>query len=644
MPSLRLDTQPWSLTGWIPHSWEMAMTMETGIPSRPEIGPLPMHVPGSVQQALLDAGIIADWRDGLQARACEWVENRHWVLETQIPAGALAGSGPHQLWLHGVDGNATVLLGNRIIARLANTFHPHVVDLGPARSEAVVLRVVFTDQPRALGQVHRSSTIHAWRSRYPYVWDWSPRVVQVGLWEGIELVSGTSLTELRATSDLTADGCGSVSVHWAGAALDPGQRVVVQVHNAAGGLVAQTQVPAQASTLRLDAGQVEVWWPNGCGARPLYELTTELQAADGSVLVRDARQVGFRTLTWQPCQGAPAGARDWICTVNGRGVFLQGANWVPLRTCFADVTAEEYAQRLATYRDLGFNLLRVWGGSVLEREHFYRLCDAYGLMVWQEFPLSSSGIDNHPPAEPHLVADMRTMAAHYIRARQHHAALILWCGGNELQRAPDGEPGIGRPCDEREPMLAAQGEVCAALDPQRRFVPASSSGPRFMADAAEFGKGLHHDVHGPWGWSDDLAGWQAYWAADDSLLRSEVGFAGAQPADLMRRHGGLMAWPAQRDNPYWGVNSGWWIQWDEFRREQPGPATLESFVAWSQQRQATFIAVAASASKRRFPACAGFIVWMGHDCFPCPANTAVIDVLGRPKPAALALAQVFLNH
>jgi beta-mannosidase len=34
---------------------------------------------------------------------------------------------------------------------------------------------------------------------------------------------------------------------------------------------------------------------------------------------------------------------------------------------------------------------------------------------------------------------------------------------------------------------------------------------------------------------------------------------------------------------------------------------------------------------------------MGHDAFPCPANTAVLDFLGRPKPAADALRKIFLT-
>jgi len=57
----------------------------------------------------------------------------------------------------------------------------------------------------------------------------------------------------------------------------------------------------------------------------------------------------------------------------------------------------------------------------------------------------------------------------------------------------------------------------------------------------------------------------------------------------------------------------------------------------------SYIPYAAQACKNRFPACGGFMVWMGHDCFPCPINTSVIDFYGNYKPAALALKEVFLR-
>ena len=177
------------------------------------------------------------------------------------------------------------------------------------------------------------------------------------------------------------------------------------------------------------------------------------------------------------------------------------------------------------------------------------------------------------------------------------------------------------------------------MDSGRRFLVTSASGPRFTADEKDFGQGLHWDVHGPW-WPAA----QSYWDRDDSLFRSEVGAAGASPMDILERYnapGGLL--PLDESNPQWR-RFGFWIQSKEFQEANGrAPRDLADYVEWSQRYQREALDRAARATKRRFPAAGGFIVWMGHDPFPCPANTAVLDFLGRPKPAAEALKAIFLS-
>ena len=57
--------------------------------------------------------------------------------------------------------------------------------------------------------------------------------------------------------------------------------------------------------------------------------------------------------------------------------------------------------------------------------------------------------------------------------------------------------------------------------------------------------------------------------------------------------------------------------------------------------QAEAHAIATSVCKARFTLCGGYLIWMGHDCFPCPANTSIIDFEREPKPAFAALREVF---
>jgi beta-mannosidase len=257
--------------------------------------------------------------------------------------------------------------------------------------------------------------------------------------------------------------------------------------------------------------------------------------------------------------------------------------------------------------------------------------------VWQEFPLSSSGLDNDPPDEEDSIDQMATIAESYVRRRRNHVSLTLWCGGNELQTRE------GKPLDRTHPMLARLGEVVARSDPSRRYVPTSSSGPNFSADEERFGQGVHWDVHGPWRAPLDLEGeWREYWERNDALFHSEVGAPGASPAAIIGDYkGDLEEVPGTAANPLWRRTS-WWIEWPTFVQDVGRePGDLEEYVRWSQDRQQRALSIAARSAKKRFPRCGGFLIWMGHDSFPCTANTSIVDFDGKLKPAGEELARVY---
>jgi len=666
--TLDLSTLEWRLAGFIPNDWRNRSVADYD--GHAEVGPVPARVPGSIQAALLDAGIIPDWFVGLQARECEWVENRHWILYTALPdewVAAAAGARRAFLRCEGLDYEGCVRVNGEEAGHFRGSFVPHVFEVGRClRPTDNVVEIVFTEPPRWLGQLGFTSRMTDWKTRFNYTWDWTSRVVQLGV-TGEVVLEPERVCELgdltcRAGAGGDSDSSGRFSDSSGGVSdssgwlhvqapvlgtVPAGASAVVSLADIAGHTVRERSVvPAElaATGVRWDDLPVNLWWPNGEGAQPRYRLSVRLVGPDGADLDRAERTIGFRRIEWRPCEAAPADAEPWLCTVNGRPVFLQGVNWTPIRPDYADVTADQVRARVELYRDLGCNVLRVWGGATLETELFYDLCDEMGLLVWQEFPLSSSGFDNWPPEDETAIAEMRAIAESYVLRRRHHPSLCVWCGGNELQGAPDGgTEGIGRPVSSSHPMIAALGAVVARLDPDRRFLPTSSSGPRFGADPSEFGRGVHHDVHGPWTLPEgSLEGAARYWGGDDALFRSEVGVPGASPADIIEEYAGeLPLMPASSANPLWRRTS-WWIQWPEFVSETGRePADLGEFVAWSQDRQAKGIALAAESCKRRFPACGGFIVWMGHDSFPCTANTALVDFHGRPKPAAVALREVF---
>jgi len=638
-----LSAGSWTLEGWRPNAWRPAKLGEAGFGIAPDIAPVPMRVPGSVQQALLEAGILPDWRVGLNSRLCEWVEHRHWVLETTPPP--VAAGLDAVLEADCLDYSGWILVDGREAARFEGALLPHRFDLGAALADGAPhrLAIVFEEPPREQGQFGYTSQSRFFKPRFTYSWDWCPRLVPVGVGGPLRLLTGgsarVSLRRVAADYDHHT-GLGTVEVSLDGAEAAARARLRL--------LDGETEIAATETVpLRLEALKADPWQPNLHGTPKTYTAEITAWDAAGDECLRETRTVGFRRVEWKPCEGAPDGAAPWLCVVNGEPVFLGGANWVPARLAHLDATAEEHELLVGRYRDMGCTVLRVWGGAGLGDRSFYEACDRAGIFVWQEFPLSSSGIENTPPSDPEAVARLEKIAVSYARRRANHPSLLLWCGGNELYYGPSPDhPGPQKPVDLEHPCIAMLARVVTEEDPGRRFLTGSPSGPVDYALPENYGRGIHHDIHGPWGQGGgpDLEKWRAYWAGDDALFRSEVGYPGAMDAAQIWRYAGDCAfWPPRGE--YWMHTAAWWTLWGAAAQGETAGLSPEAaflkYVAFTQRLQAEAYRIAAAACRGRFPRCGGFIIWMGHDCFPCPSNNSVIDCDGNLKPAADALRAVF---
>ncbi|MDQ1256873.1 MAG: beta-mannosidase, partial [Candidatus Hydrogenedentes bacterium] len=547
MARIDLAQLDWTLAGARPFEW---MFNPAALGVRADVGPVPARVPGSVQQALLDAGLVEDWHVGLQARDCAWVEQRHWCFSAEIPAETVPLGERAVLDAEGLDYAGWILVDGKQVAAFEGMMTPHRFDLTECLGDSAAhrLAIVFDQTPPEQGQCGYSSKSRYFKSRYNYGWDWCPRIVPTGVWEPLTLRTGVDAacavrrvaTDLDARSVRVAVGFDAAI---SGDAPARALRVTVCDDGKAVGTVSTSIVNGE-NVLTLTDLDIEPWWPNGAGPQKTYTL--EVSAVDDAdaALWSTSRKIAFKRVEWRACEGAPADAEPWLCVVNGKPVFLQGANWVPVRAVYHDITEADYRELIALYKDMGANILRVWGGGILEREIFYDLCDEAGIFVWQEFPLSSSGVENCPPSEPAVIAKLETIAVSYIERRAHHVSLLVWSGGNELMSDKPEER--DRPVGYGHPCIAMFKALVERQDPAHRFIATSPSGPRFCASATEYGQGLHHDIHGPWGFNPeapDLEGWRAYWAGDDALFRSETGMPGASSVALIEHYAG--------HEPYW---------------------------------------------------------------------------------------------
>lgn len=641
-----LGTSTWLLRGWRQHDWERSKTFVRAEDGQPDIAPIPARVPGSVRGALLEAGIVPSPYVHTGSRASEWIENRHWSYTTALTDEQVAQIGQEGqvgatdavrlvLVATSLDYAGVVLVDSTEVGTFVGAAIGVEVDLTDAvRAGGRTLTIVFDSVPDDLGQIGRTSRIREWKARFGYGWDWTPRIVQIGIAGplALEVRSGVTLEAVAVLADLDlATGAGLLRVR----ADAGGTDVAVTVEGP--DVVLATSISGNGQWHDFAVEGVSPWRVAAGGT-----LTTQVRYAvrltlpDGESVTR---HVGFRHVEWHANEGAPEGAEPWICVVNGAPTFMAGVNWVPIRPDYADVTPEQYRARLEAYVGMGITMLRVWGGALLEQEVFYEMADELGLLVWQELPLSSSGIDNTPPEDADFAREFAEIAGWYAASIAHHPCLVLWGGGNELI-----EPSETVPLSGDHPAIVAARTALAEADPGRRFVTTSPLGPTVWGEEENYGKGLHHDVHGPWESAGTEQEWRRYWDGDDALLRSEVGVGGASGLDLLTAFEltGPTDTAEERESlrQLWLHSSAWWVgpfvAWD-------GTGGLATFVEASQRRQADWLGYAASRTRARFPRAGGFIVWLGHDTFPCAVSLSVLDFDGRPKPVAAALRSAFLD-
>ena len=600
-------------------------------------------VPGSVVADLHHAGELPDPYHGRNSRAAEWVAERSWVHRRLVDVPALGPAERAVLELDGVDPGGTVLWDGTEVGRVEGVYRPARLDVtsGCREPGRHALAVVVDPAAEPEPQVGRTERVRVHAPRMNQGWDFCPRLRHQGVWRPVRLrVGAVHLHGVAVRAELDAElELGVVDVR-AAVEAPADAEVTVRAVLRDGERVVSSRVVGRTGCgpvdLRLDVPAPELWWPNGHGAPRRYRF--ELLAACAAGEDRWAADVGFRHVEMVANPGSPPGALPYTAVVNGRTVPLTGWNWVPADALYGavDPARVEHLVRLAARS--GARLLRVWGGGLLETGTFYDACDRAGLLVWQEFSQSSSGMQSAPATDAGFVALMRAEAEVVVPPRTRHPSLLMWGGGNELD---DG----GVPLDEtRSPVLAALRDAVHRLDPGRHWVPTSPSGPRFhhRLDVIAADPEGQHDVHGPWE-HQGLEAHQAVHDAGTSLAHTEFGVEGMTNLRSLRELvPESQRWPTDRSNAVYRHLGEWWDNAELVQECFGGRlTTVEHVQRASQLLQATGLGYAVEADRRRAPRCSMVLPWQLHESYPNAWCTSAVDHRGDPKPAYHAVARAF---
>ncbi|KAL9233289.1 hypothetical protein vseg_008310 [Gypsophila vaccaria] len=178
-----------------------------------------------------------------------------------------------------------------------------------------------------------------------------------------------------------------------------------------------------------------LWWPNGMGEQPLYNVSITVDVEGFGESNTWNHEYGFRKI--ESYIDHATGGR--LFKVNGQPIFIRGGNWI-LSDGLLRLSRKRYQTDIKFHADMNFNMLRCWGGGLAERPEFYHYCDVYGLLVWQEFWITGD-VDGRgdPVSNPNGPLDHKLFlicARDTVKLLRNHASLALWVGGNE-QVPPD---------------------------------------------------------------------------------------------------------------------------------------------------------------------------------------------------------------
>jgi len=612
-------------------------------------------VPGCVHTDLLAAKKIPDpfYRDN--EIDLLWIGEMDWLYrrDFDVPADLLQRDRV-RLRCRGLDTLATIRVNGKIVGKTDNMFRTWEFDVAGALVEgANTIEVRFDATLPVLRKLDRHRELPAWtgarlngggwirKAPCNYGWDWGIRTVTCGIWRPMEIVAFDTarLTDLRVRQEHGKRGRVTLNVAATAEATGRSQLEAVTTVTLDGTVVAEATADVKRGKAEVDfpIPDPQLWWPNGMGAQPLYEVTVDLLDAAGGLLDTTSRRIGLRTLTLR--REDDAWGQSFQFVVNGVPFFAKGANWIPADAFFTRMTAERYADLLRSAAGAHMNMLRVWGGGVYADDVFYDLCDELGLCVWQDFIFACG---TYPAFDADFMANVEAEAVDNVRRLRHHPSLALWCGNNEMEQGLVGEKWTHSTMswdDYKRLFDKLLPKVVNAHDGERDYWPSSAHTPR--GDRGDANDPTCGDAH-LWAVWHGRRPFEWYRTTEHRFC-SEFGFQSfPEPRTVAgytvrsdRNVSSYVMEHHQRSGIGNATIMHYMLSW--FRM----PRNFEMTLWVSQILQGLAIQYAVEHWRRNSPPSAGTLYWQLNDTWPV-ASWSSIDYHGRWK-ALHYLARRFYN-
>ncbi len=556
---------------------------------------------------------------------------------------------------------------------------------------------------------------HLRKAACMFGWDWGPRLPDAGLFREVtvcaldtarigqvyvtqkhQITKQTLQGNQVAAVELTVD----AEVEWMPEAGESAVKLVVFVTSPEGTVWSAESEPVNSVEsavfsqnltglswdfksshvpVALTITEPKLWWPNGYGEQPLYQVKVLLVPAtdmEGKTQPLDIwqKRIGLRTMTvnrdpkpdevWDQHltnqaedlddgndfimnhgdrkilmadrKSKKLPGRNFAFEVNGLQIFAMGADYIPEDNILTRQNRERTDMLLASAQEAHHNCIRIWGGGYFPDDFFYDVCDERGLVIWHDFMFACASYELDAEFEANVSAEIRQN----IRRLRSHPSIGLWCGNNEMETQYET---LAWPQSKKQyyDYIRLYEYVIPKLveeeDPMTFYWPSSpSSGGNFENSNAENVGDVHY--WGVWHGNEPFTAYRKH----HYRFLSEFGFQSFPALQTVRRfteEGDRNIYSRvmelhQRNTSANGKISNYLSQTYLY------PKNFDELLYCSQLLQAEAIRYGVEHFRRFRGTCMGTVVWQLNDIWPV-ASWASLDYYGNWKALQYAEKRMF---
>lgn len=613
----------------------------------------PAEIPGTVQADLLHLVEIPDPFLKNNEDSIQWISSKNWQYKMQFSTSEeTLKRAKHFLNFEGLDTYASVYLNDKLILYANNAFRSWEVDVSDALKAENELSVVFKSpdsieerEAENLGyKLPGGNRVFTRKQQYQYGWDWAPTIKTIGIWRNVSLMSydvarlKDVFLETKSISNSVAEIVAKFEIKTV-----KEEDITIKITN-------KNTSETVTSTFKTKTNQREyqipfniknpkLWWTHNLGKPFLYDIQVVL-IHNGNVLESYSIKLGVRSI--ELVTEKDSIGESFYFKLNGKPVYMKGSNYVPQQMLEAKIDQEKYLKVIDDAVSANMNMLRVWGGGIYEDNYFYQLCDANGILVWQDFMFACAMY----PGDAAFLENVKQEAIQNVKRLRNHPSIALWCGNNE---SSEGWQRWGWQDDKNETQKQEIWESYYAVFNEilPKIVDSLSPKISYWESSPKYGRGNKRyqfvgDAHDWWVWHDGYP--FEHFEEEVPRFMSEFGFQSFPNVETIK-------YASEKDSvslndPLFASHQkhsrGFQIIEDYMSRDFPVPLKVEDYVYMSQLLQAYGITKGIHAHRRAKPYNMGTLYWQLNDCWPA-VSWSSIDYLGNWKALHYQAKKAFEN-